>query len=330
MSCMQEHGVQTVVIKETNIFKDIEVEYDAKYFYCDIAEEYYADEDMLSENDISMKNSYRKKAGLLTSGEIIAIRSQYDISQGDLCTLLGWGAKTITRYEGHQVQDMAHDTILRKLDDDPAWFITLLEKNRALLSAEAYNRYYQKAAGLFEQKHDAYLRKSIEARYSKFSLMNEYNGNVPLSLDKVVDVINYFANAKQLLNLYKVKLMKLLWYADALSYKRRGHAITGLVYQAMPMDAVPVAHDLIIDLQGIEYEEIMIGDGIAYSFVSTGEKEYKTLSETDIDILDEIIRAFSTADANSIVRAMHEEQAYKNTSARDIIEFKYAGSLSID
>lgn len=327
---MQEHDVQTVVIRETNIFKDIEVEYDAKYFYCDIAEEYYADEDMLSENDISMKNSYRKKSGLLTSREIIAIRSQYDISQGDLCTLLGWGAKTITRYEGHQVQDMAHDTILRKLEDDPAWFIALLEKNRALLSAEAYNRYYKKAAGLFEQKHDAYLRKSIEARYSKFSLMNEYNGNVPLSLDKVVDVINYFANAKQLLNLYKVKLMKLLWYADALSYKRRGHAITGLVYQALPMGAVPVAHDLIIDLQGIEYEEIMIGDGMAYRFVSNEKKEYKTLSETDIDILDEIIRAFSAADANSIVRAMHGEQAYKNTAARDIIEFKYSDNLSID
>lgn len=28
--------------------------------------------------------------------------------------LLGWGGKTITRYESHQVQDKAHDTILKK------------------------------------------------------------------------------------------------------------------------------------------------------------------------------------------------------------------------
>jgi len=34
------------------------------------------------------------------------------ISQSDLCLLLGWGGKTITRYESHQVQDIAHDTIL--------------------------------------------------------------------------------------------------------------------------------------------------------------------------------------------------------------------------
>lgn len=53
--------------------------------------------------------------GLLTSQQIRAVRTQYDISQRDLCILLGWGEKTITRYEGHQVQDRAHDAILKKL-----------------------------------------------------------------------------------------------------------------------------------------------------------------------------------------------------------------------
>ncbi len=45
------------------------------------------------------------------------------------------------------------------------------------------------------------------------------------------------------------KLMKLMWYADALSYKIRGHAITGLVYQVFPMGAIPVGHDSIIPLK---------------------------------------------------------------------------------
>ena len=40
--------------------------------------------------------------------------------------LLGWGGKTITRYESHQVQDKAHDTILKKIDQDPEWFLSLL------------------------------------------------------------------------------------------------------------------------------------------------------------------------------------------------------------
>lgn len=44
-----------------------------------------------------------------------------------LCTLLGWGGKTVTRYESHQVQDKTHDSILKKIDQDPEWFLSLLE-----------------------------------------------------------------------------------------------------------------------------------------------------------------------------------------------------------
>lgn len=50
-------------------------------------------------------------------------------------------------------------------------------------------------------------------------------------------------------SLYKVKLIKLIWYADALSYKRRGFAITGLVYQALPMGTVPVGNKLFLNYQ---------------------------------------------------------------------------------
>ncbi len=60
-----------------------------------------------------------------------------------------------------------------------------------------------------------------------------FHGNTDLSLDKVVEVIRYFASSIKVTSLYKVKLMKLIWYADALSYKRRGFAITGLVYQVL-------------------------------------------------------------------------------------------------
>ena len=68
----------------------------------------------MQENDMRLKDAYRESEGLLTSAEIVAIRKQYGITQKDLCILLGWGSKTITRYESHQVQDRAHDTILKR------------------------------------------------------------------------------------------------------------------------------------------------------------------------------------------------------------------------
>ena len=72
--CMEEHEVKTVLVQEHASFKNEQISYEAMYLYCDQAEELYADEEMLKNNDIALKDAYRKKHGLLTSGEIRAIR----------------------------------------------------------------------------------------------------------------------------------------------------------------------------------------------------------------------------------------------------------------
>ena len=70
-----------------------------------------------------------------------------------------------------------------------------------------------------------------------------------------------FAASADITSLYKVKLIKLMWYADALSYKFKGFAITGLVYQAFPME-----HNSIINLRNVPCEEVDIGETNAYHF----------------------------------------------------------------
>ena len=248
MCCMEEHEVKTALVSEQSVFKGKSISYGAIYSYCDVAEELYMDEQQMQINDIEIKNAYRKAEGLLTSDEISNIRAKYRISQKDFCILLGWGEKTITRYEGHQVQDKAHDTILKKIDRDPEWFLTLLKDVKDCFAEETYRKYYETATSLYETSRDVYLRKAIEANYVNYQGKKLYNGNAKLSLDKVVDVIRYFASSCKVTSLYKVKLMKLMWYADMLSYKKRGFGITGLVYQVLPMGAVPVGHNSIIDL----------------------------------------------------------------------------------
>ena len=74
--CMEEHDLKIVKITEKNEFKGMEIEYEANYYYCENAEEYFADEKMISENDIAMKNAYRRKNGLLETTDIV----QYDQS----------------------------------------------------------------------------------------------------------------------------------------------------------------------------------------------------------------------------------------------------------
>lgn len=327
--CMEEHDVKTVLVNEHATFKGRHVEYDAVYMYCGLADEFYMNEQQIQENDIRLKDAYRKEEGLLTTSEICAIRAKYGISQSDLCVLLGWGGKTITRYESHQVQDRAHDTILKKIDDDPEWFLSLLGEAQSKLSEDAYKKYLNTATTLYEKSEDEYLRKAIEASYAKFYGNQLLNGNTKLSLDKAVDVIRYFAASENVTNLYKVKLMKLMWYADTLAYKTRGFAITGLVYKSLPMGAVPVGHDSIIHLKDVPCEEVDMGETTAYHFLLENVCDFPALTDDDKNILDTVIEKLGKMSKNEIIDFMHKEKAYKETAPRNIIQFKYAESLHI-
>lgn len=328
--CMEEHEVKTVLVEETDTFKNSKVDYEASYLLCENAEELYMEESQIQENDIRLKNAYRRKKGLLTSEEIVAIRLKYGITQSDLCVLLGWGAKTITRYESHQVQDRAHDTILRKIGQDPEWFLTLLEDAKEHFPETTYKKYFEAATRLYEKNKDIYLRKAIEADYARYAGNKMLHGNTELSLDKVVDIIRYFAASSKIRNLYKVKLMKLLWYADALSYKRRGFAMTGLVYQALPMGAVPVGHNAIIDLNDVPCEEVDMGEGNGYYFSLSKPTTHKTLTEDDRKILDAVIEKLGSMSKTEIVAFMHKEEAYEKTTFKDMISFEYAKNLQIE
>ena len=328
-SCMEEHDVKKVEIEEVNIFKGEKIVYPAEYYYCDTDDEYYAEDSMISRNGLSLRNTYREKVGLLTAAQIIAIREKYGVSQSDLSIILGWGEKTITRYEGFQVQDAAHDSILRKLDNDPEWFLSLLEKAKEKLSPVSYNKYREAGMLNVEKSQSTYLRFAIISKYAPYLRNIELSGNVYLSLEKVTDVIRYFSNSPLVRYLYKVKLMKMLWYADALSYKRYGHAITGLVYQALPMGAVPIAHGLLISLDGINCEEIEKDDGTIYHFKPTDKKTYPSLNKQEKSVLDAIIAKFGSYPTDDIVNTMHKETAYTKTTPRNVIQFKYSNELSL-
>ena len=329
LSCMEYHDLSTVEVPERNIFKDKEVQYNAIYYYCDKADEYYASEEMMSKNDISMKDAYRRQNNLLTSFQINELRRQYGISQSDLAIILGWGEKTITRYEGHQVQDFAHDTILKKIVSDPEWYLELLKSAKEKLSLSSYKKYYETALQYYASKQDEYLRKVIQAAYAEYEDFEQCTGGKPLDLNKVVDVVRYFANSTKTKFLYKVKLMKMLWYTDALSYKNNGISMTGLVYKALPMGAVPISHEHIIDLHGITYEEVSFDESTAYHFIGDNNNDYPAITENDKKILDYIIEKFGDAHKKTIVDAMHKEIAYIETAPNDIIQYKYAKGLSI-
>lgn len=127
-----------------------------------------------------------------------------------------------------------------------------------------------------------------------------------------------------------------MWYADALSYKLRGYAITGLVYKALPMGAVPVGHESIIDLKDVPCEEIEINETNAYHFVLKSAIDFPTLSADDQQILDKVIQRFGMMKKEDLVEFMHQEKAYKklicgmlfHSNMRRIYKYNIASTLN--
>lgn len=326
--CMEVHEVWTVQVEEKMSFNQVEVRYLATYEYCSMTEEYIATEEMMRQNDIAMKDAYRKISGLLTSREIMDIRRRYHVSQSDLAILLGWGKKTLTRYETHQVQDMAHNDILMKIGEDPEWFIVLLERSQSKVSERAYIKYMEAARGLYAKRQNLYIQKAIMAQYAREKMPDNACGNTEPDFNKVVEVINYITT-REVRSLYLVKLIKMLWYSDALNYKRHGKSITGMAYKALPMGAVPIGYDQIIALQGIRYQEVDFAEGTGYLFEENKDYIPHLLSDEEKSSIDTVIGRFRDASKKAIIKAMHEEDAYKCTEAYQVISYDYAKRIGL-
>jgi len=163
---MKEHNIDIIETEEQVTFKDIKVNFNATYEYCSNTDEYMETEDMIRANSLAVKDAYRREVGLLTSNEIRNIREKYNISQKEFSEILNWGKATITRYENHQVQDRAHDDILRKIDSDPKWFLEMLERTKERLSPRMYAEYYRNAYEQYAKKISPYSYISISVNIS--------------------------------------------------------------------------------------------------------------------------------------------------------------------
>lgn len=272
------------------------------------------------------RNEYRKVHGLLTSDEISEIRAIYNMSQSDLSVLLGWGEITVTRYESKSIQDETYDQILRMAKNDPYFVLKCLQKQKDKFSKEKYDSLKSNIDKRIE-KYGAFIlnRRAIENKYLSYNDPSEWNGFQTLNCNKIQSVVSFFAQYYG--TVLKVKLMKLLWYVDALAFKKNGKSITGLVYMHKPYGALPIAHSEIIHLQGLNVEEIENNDTIIYLISSVQGANLDGLNAEEIDILYQVANKFKSFSTQQIVDYMHKEKAYIDTEMHQLIPFSLCNDL---
>lgn len=328
--CDKTHEIEERKRTTTITLKGEEVAYEERFYFCANADE---DENefetgaMTNENLLNARNAYRVKMGLLTSDEIVAIRESYGLSQVDLAKLLGWGEATISRYESKAIQDEAYDTMLRLVKDNPLQALEFLKKN-----AEKFSEMKRlDIRAKIVQKLDSYgkeflSRQTFEGEYVNFEEPSDSNGFTLLNIDKIEAMISYIA--EKVNNLFKVKLMKMLWYSDVLAFIENGFSMTGMVYRHEPMGALPIGHYSLMNLEKLNIrEEMSYNYDTMLHVYPIANMDYSVLDDKERYILDKVIAKFVDFKAKDIVEYMHEERAYIETNQGEIIPFSLAKEI---
>jgi len=322
--CEKTHDIEIVERMTEFETKGEMVTFKETVYFCDQSGEVFTPSKVLNQNLLNIKDAYRVKVGLLTSSDIKSIRKKYELSQKELALILGWGEVTIQRYEKKKVQDVTYDNVLRLFNDDQLFALKLLKSNQNSFDDKRYNVIKKKIIDVSEENGLNYFNiRELEIEYAKYGEENSNNGKKELDIDKLNNIVGYFANFVQ--GLYKVKLMNLLWYSDFEHYKKFGQSITGLVYMHAPMGAFPVGFESIIKLPSVKVEfEYFEGDKEACRVTKNSEIPIDKFTSDELAVLTDVVEKFKNMITQDIVDYMHEEIAYKQTSKFEIISYELA------
>lgn len=328
--CDKMHEIEERKRTTSTMIKGEEVFYEERFYFCanaDTDENEFETAAMTNENLLNARNAYRVKKGLLTSMEIVALRENYGLSQVDLAKLLGWGEATISRYESKAIQDEAYDTMLRLIKDNPLQALEFFKKNADKFTMSKRMEIRSHIVDKLDSYGKEFLtRQTFESEYANFEEPSDSNGFTTLNIDKIEAMISYIAEKTD--NLFKVKLMKLLWYSDVLAFIENGFAMTGMVYRHEAMGALPVGHYSLMNLEKLNVQEEMsyTYDTMLHVYPIVN-MDYTILNDGEKSILDRVITKFGNYKAKDIVEYMHKEKAYTETKQGEIIPFSLARKI---
>lgn len=282
-------------------------------------------EDLNSEIDpyVLAYNEYRRRKGMVQPEEIKTFRKRYGLTQKELSRLLGLGDITLSRYENGSLQDEVHDNLLR---------LAMQPQNLSRLIAENPHA--------LPEKKKAEVMKIINAASPLFQCIqsvmggdrpNIENGFKTLDLYKVTQVIKFFCHNREV---FKTKLLKLLFYVDFIAFKVAHRSVTGLKYARLPHGPVPDNFNLILGavlqsddaLQAVPRE---IGQYNGEVFLSFTPPDLSVFSEEERKVMAGVNKQFDLYTSRDISSLSHNEKGYRETPHARLIPYSYAEHLEL-
>ena len=320
--CGKKVKTKIVRKKEEFMIYNEKIEVDSDVLICEECGEELFDETLDNKTILKVYQKFREKHRFLFPDEIKQIREQYGLSQRGFAKLLNWGDKTIFRYENGSLQDRAHDSIIKMLKDP--------ENMRKYLNENELN--------ISEKQKDRILKRIDDQKtvqYDLGSLFNEEpsinNGYRKFDYEKYSAMIRYFVVNNK--NMLKVKLLKLMNYADMLYFSEHGVSISGSEYIHYQYGPVPNRFNLLFDLmiedKYLVMDEIQEGDYLKYQFYPGSNEVEDVLTSEENEVLNRVNSFFKKFGSKEIADYSHNEKGYIDTEMYEVIPYSYSSNMKI-
>lgn len=328
-TCGKEAAARIVMKKECYDVCGESIEVDAQVLVCaDCGEEFYCEE-LDQTTLLNAYNEYRRRHKLLFPEEIKKIREQYGLSQRSFARLLGWGDKTINRYENGSIQDKAHNSLLLFLRE-PGNMRTYLTENEVLLEERQKARLL-KAVEKIEQESGYRTGKKIASLFFS-EIPSIENGFKVFDYEKLCAMVLFFAHKSA--GLLKVKLLKLLNYSDMIFYQENGISISGARYVHFQYGPVPQNFDILFGLMEADHVahiEVSFDNGYEKHQVIPEQKIPEgELSDAEVSVLERVYKKFADFGSVEISNYSHKEKGYRSTKQGEVISYSYAKDIQLE
>jgi putative zinc finger/helix-turn-helix YgiT family protein len=275
---------------------------------------------------------YRKLYGTIRPEEIRKLREKYGLSQRSFARLLDWGVVSVHRYETGALPDSVHSDLLVALQDDLA-MDDFLKRHKDRLRPREAKRALEVASAARAVSLPAILARVVQEKMDTFPDLARGNRN--FELERLAQMMIFFARPA---GAVLTKLLKLLWYADFLAYKRLTVSLSGAVYSHHRFGPVPQEYDQLLahaKREGFlraEIESFTTEEGIREGtiFYAAMEFDSSLFNTEELAVLETVQAHFADKHAKATVRATHAEHAWLDTPERAVITYDRALDLSID
>jgi putative zinc finger/helix-turn-helix YgiT family protein len=287
--------------------------------------------------DAGLKASYeiyRSRNEMLSPDEIVQLRNSYHASQKAFGLILGFGELTINTYEQGSLPAESHQKILA-LARDPAWFAAQFIKAKEALGPTQCKR-VQSALDAIRADTNAAIKKSAYQYERDFSGMvgereSEYSGwTKPLVEKAYALMVAILENVSP--PMYKMRLLKLMFYSDFGYFRRSTHSISGWPYARLPYGPVPDQYERLI-CQAMEAgilisqpDEAEIGEILTKGPSATKELS-GLLSPEETETIVSVCREIGALSASELSALTHREDAWLKTKNAARISYHHALSL---